>query len=142
MYFFATDKYLKKPTKRDKTLRFNLICSPVQVDAPTFTMNSHSENRVPLWIDNEPVHTNVEFLVTNSATGKSISASAALPEHVDRVVKSSYRAFAQWSRTTIWQRRDLLLKAAKLLEERRREIESILKVRRSTIIFKFVNNRV
>ncbi|UPK97224.1 hypothetical protein LCI18_008159 [Fusarium solani-melongenae] len=91
-------------------------------------MNSHSENRVPLWIDNEPVHTNVEFLVTNSATGKSISASAALPEHVDRVVESSYRAFAQWSRTTIWQRRGLLLKAAKLLEERRREIESILKV--------------
>ncbi|KAI8680417.1 Aldedh domain-containing protein [Fusarium keratoplasticum] len=91
-------------------------------------MNSHSENRVPLWIDNEPVHTNIEFLVTNSATGKSISASAALPEHVDRVVESSYRAFAQWSRTTIWQRRGLLLKAAKLLEERRREIESILKV--------------
>lgn len=99
-------------------------------------MNSPSENRVPLWIDNESVHTNVEFQVTNSATGKSISASAALPEHVDRVVKSSYRAFAQWSRTTIWQRRDLLLKAAKLLEERRREIESILKVRRRTIISK------
>lgn len=97
-------------------------------------MNSPNDNKVPLWIDNEPVHTNVEFLVTNSATGKSISASAALPEHVDRVVESSYRAFAQWSRTTIWQRRDLLLKAAKLLEERRREIERILRVSKRSII--------
>ncbi|RSL60784.1 hypothetical protein CEP54_006623 [Fusarium duplospermum] len=91
-------------------------------------MSSPSESRVPLWIDNEPVHTNVEFLVTNSATGKSISASAALAEDVDRIVESSQRAFAQWRCTTTWQRRDLLLKAAKLLEERKSEIDCILKV--------------
>ncbi|RMJ07095.1 hypothetical protein CDV36_013301 [Fusarium kuroshium] len=91
-------------------------------------MSSPNESRAPLWIDNEPVHTNVEFLVTNSATGKSISASAALPEDVDRIVESSQRAFAQWRGTTTWQRRDLLLKAAKLLEERRSEIECVLKV--------------
>ncbi|RSM11501.1 hypothetical protein CEP52_002980 [Fusarium oligoseptatum] len=91
-------------------------------------MSSPSESRVPLWIDNEPVHTNVEFLVTNSATGKSISASAALPGDVDRIVESSQRAFVQWRGTTTWQRRDLLLKAAKLLEERRSEIECVLKV--------------
>ncbi|RSL83984.1 hypothetical protein CEP51_004196 [Fusarium floridanum] len=91
-------------------------------------MSSPSESTVPLWIDNEPVHTNVEFLVTNSATGKLMSASAALPGDVDRIVESSQRAFAQWRGTTTWQRRDLLLKAAKLLEERRSEIERVLKV--------------
>ncbi|VUC22998.1 unnamed protein product [Clonostachys rosea] len=92
-------------------------------------MRSPTEQpEVPLWIDNKPVHTGIQFSVTNTATGKSISASGISLQLVDDVVESSHRAFAGWRNTTTWQRQDLLLQAAKLLEERRDMAENILRV--------------
>ncbi|CAG9957076.1 unnamed protein product [Clonostachys rosea f. rosea IK726] len=91
-------------------------------------MSLPREPGIPLWIDNKPVHTDIQFPVTNHATGKSILASGISLQLVHSVVESSHRAFAGWRHTTTWQRQDLLLKAANLLEERRGVAENILRV--------------
>jgi acyl-CoA reductase-like NAD-dependent aldehyde dehydrogenase len=94
---------------------------------------SYLESRiVPLWVGNEAVLSDITFPVTNSATGESVTAHGATPEIVQNAVDSSYHAFNTWKRTSPWQRRKLLTKAANLLRERREEVAAIL--RASTII--------
>src|SRR5687768_9228385 len=83
---------------------------------------------VPLWVDNEPLYTDNKFEVRNSATGQSITACAITPALVGSVVDSSHRAFAEWKESTAWKRRELLLRAASLLDERRLEAERIMNV--------------
>lgn len=84
---------------------------------------------VPLWIDNEPVPTDVVFPVTNNATKTSISAYGATEVTVKQAITSSHRAFQSWKQTTHWQRGDLLQRAAQLLRDRKDEAARILRVR-------------
>ncbi|KAF2788526.1 aldehyde dehydrogenase [Melanomma pulvis-pyrius CBS 109.77] len=67
-------------------------------------MYSHGESTVPLWIDNEPVRSDITFTVTNQGTNRSISAYGASTEDVKRAI------------------------CTKLLEEHRDEVAQILKV--------------
>ncbi|KAJ4859459.1 aldehyde dehydrogenase family domain-containing protein [Trichoderma breve] len=83
---------------------------------------------VPLWIGNKAVLSGITFPVTNSATGESLTAHGATPEIVQNAVDSSYQAFNTWKRSSPWQRRELLTRAANLLRERREEAAAILRV--------------
>lgn len=83
---------------------------------------------VPLWIDNEAILSETTFSATNSATKVSVTAYGATPEIVRKAIDSSYRAFSAWKRTSPWRRRELLTRAANLLQERRDEVAAILRV--------------
>jgi acyl-CoA reductase-like NAD-dependent aldehyde dehydrogenase len=91
-------------------------------------MASEPKRQVPMWIDNEPVQSDIKFTVTNQANGETLEAYGATPEIVKRAVDSSHRAFRSWRRTSPWERRELFSKAAQLLRERKDEAASILRV--------------
>jgi acyl-CoA reductase-like NAD-dependent aldehyde dehydrogenase len=84
---------------------------------------------VPLWIDNDAVFSKTTFQAINSSTGESVTAYGATPELVQKAIDSSHRAFATWKQTSPWRRRELLTRAANLLQERRDEVAAILRVR-------------
>lgn len=87
---------------------------------------------VPLWIGNEAVLSDITFPVINSATGESVTAHGATPEIVKNTIDSSYQAFNAWKRTSPWQRRELLTRAANLLRECREEVAAILRASTTT----------
>lgn len=77
---------------------------------------------VPLWINGQEVLTSTTFDVispnTNEICWKSASATK---EDALRVVEAAQAAFPSWSNTKPTIRRDILLKAADLLEARAEE---------------------
>lgn len=85
---------------------------------------------VPLWIDNKPVKSGTTFPVINNGNGNTTSAYGATPEIVKDAIRSSHLAFASWRKTTPWERRDLLLNAARLLAEQSDVARAILEVRK------------
>ncbi|CAM1506021.1 Fc.00g056620.m01.CDS01 [Cosmosporella sp. VM-42] len=91
-------------------------------------MNSQLDGPVPLWIDNEAVHSDIIFSVTNHGTQTSTLAFGCSPDLARQAVQSSSQAFVTWRGTTPWKRRELLMNAARLLDERRSVAASILNV--------------
>jgi delta 1-pyrroline-5-carboxylate dehydrogenase len=83
---------------------------------------------VPMWIDNTPVVSDVRFSVVNHGTGHTFSAYGATVDITRHAIESSQSAFETWRRSTPWERRDVLLRAAELLAERRDAIEAIIRV--------------
>jgi acyl-CoA reductase-like NAD-dependent aldehyde dehydrogenase len=78
---------------------------------------------VPLIIDGEDVQTATTFNVTSPATGKVIhQSSSASVEDVNRAVESAQAGFKVWSSMKPMARRDLLLKAASVMEARKEEL--------------------
>ena len=91
-------------------------------------MDSPEPQPVPLWIDNEAVISDIIFPVVNHGTGSTSSAYGATAEIVREAINSSHRAFQLWRKTTPWQRRDLFLRAAQLLESQKDEVAKLFKV--------------
>jgi acyl-CoA reductase-like NAD-dependent aldehyde dehydrogenase len=74
---------------------------------------------VPLWIDGKEVFTESTFDVISPNTNKSCWKSAsATKDDALRAVETAQAAFPSWSKTKPDVRRDILLKAADLLEAR------------------------
>jgi acyl-CoA reductase-like NAD-dependent aldehyde dehydrogenase len=74
---------------------------------------------VPLWIDGKEEFTSSTFDVTTPKTNETCwKAASATTEDALRAVSSAQAAFPSWSKTKPTTRRDILLKAADLLEER------------------------
>lgn len=76
-----------------------------------------------LIIDNTDVRTSEVFAVTDPITGNAIhSAPAATKEQAIQAIASAERAFEEWRDTTPIQRRDILMKATRVLEDRKDEL--------------------
>ncbi|KAJ9615425.1 hypothetical protein H2200_001500 [Cladophialophora chaetospira] len=87
----------------------------------------HTVEDVPLWIDNEAVHSANKFEVKNSSTQEvQWTASGADVDLAKRAVGSASRAFVPWSRTHPTQRRRIFLKAAELFRSRRAELVDVM----------------
>lgn len=66
------------------------------------------------WVDAEDGKT---FVTTNPATGEKLAECAdASAADVDRAVKAARAAFATWSKTSVQERSEILLKIADLIE--------------------------
>lgn len=88
---------------------------------------------VPLWIDNQTFTSEIVFPVINHGNGRTTSAYGATIDIVQDAIRSCQTAFESWRHTTPWERRELLLNAAKILTERANVVKEILEVRLSPV---------
>ncbi len=77
----------------------------------------------PLIINNESVVTDIKFEVHAPATGElsGYCAGASVDDAV-RAVESAKAAFPAWSKTKAYDRRDILFKAAEIMQSRKEEL--------------------
>lgn len=74
---------------------------------------------VPLVINGKEEHSSASFDVVSPYTNQPCwTAAAATPQDAIRAVEAAHAAFPAWSQTKPTVRRDILLKAADLLEQR------------------------
>ena len=77
---------------------------------------------VPLWLDGKEVTTSKTFDVISPVSDRVIhKAAAASVEDVEATLRSSQQAFRKWSLSPPPVRRDIFLKAAQILIERKEE---------------------
>lgn len=85
--------------------------------------------KVPLWIENHEHSSDIVFPVVHSETGATVhEAYGATPDIAAQAVDSAQKAFLSWRNTKPWYRRELLLKAADYLRQKRGEVADVLKV--------------
>lgn len=85
---------------------------------------AHSNTAVtPLIIDNESIETDIKFEVYAPATGELNGYCAGVSvEDANRAVDSAQAAFLSWKKTTAYDRRDILMKAADIMAARKEEL--------------------
>lgn len=92
---------------------------PTSAYPSTMTTPTNTGLTVPLLINGQEETTPNTFPVTSPYTNSTIwTASAATPEDAIRAVEAANAAFPAWSQTKPTVRRDILLKAADILEAR------------------------
>ncbi|KAF4555974.1 Aldehyde dehydrogenase-like protein 17 [Elsinoe fawcettii] len=80
---------------------------------------------IPLWIDGKEVTTSVVFDVQSPGTSKQIwKCYGASKKEADQAVEAAQRAFKTWRKTKPQKIRDILLKAAEIMEKRKDELAS------------------
>ncbi|KAK7403432.1 hypothetical protein QQX98_010798 [Neonectria punicea] len=78
---------------------------------------------VPLIINGRDVEAPSSFPATSPLTGeRTWSYSCATKQHVEDAIQSAHDAFPAWSRTKASHRRDILLRAADVMNARREEL--------------------
>ncbi|BCS23854.1 aldehyde dehydrogenase [Aspergillus puulaauensis] len=81
---------------------------------------------IPLIINNESVVTDNLFEVNNPATGEILySCAGASVEDATRAVATAKAAFPSWSKTHPYERREILNKAADIMDSRKEEFIKI-----------------
>lgn len=81
---------------------------------------------LPLIINNESVVTDNLFEVNNPATGEILySCAGASVEDATRAVATAKAAFPSWSKTHPYERREILNKAADIMDSRKEEFIKI-----------------
>ncbi|KAJ5550863.1 hypothetical protein N7535_001198 [Penicillium sp. DV-2018c] len=77
----------------------------------------------PLIIDNESIETDIKFEVHAPATGELHSYCAGVSvDEANRAVDSAQAAFRGWSKTSAYDRRDILMRAADIMASRKEEL--------------------
>ncbi|MCJ1291708.1 hypothetical protein MMC34_003253 [Xylographa carneopallida] len=85
--------------------------------------NGASEKIIPLQINGKEVKTSTTFDVVDPSTGKVIWKSAsASKEDAMNAIEAAQAAFPAWSKTKPAKRRNILLKAAEILQSRVEEL--------------------
>lgn len=99
---------------------------------------------IPLWLDGKEVTTTNSYDVVSPKTGQVLykSASASI-EDAERALQSAHKAFESWSTTKPDFRRDILLRAAAILEQRKDELFKLVNEETGAAdsMFKFDYNR-
>lgn len=95
--------------------------------ASSSALSQTSAYRIPLLIDGRDVTTEQSFAVQNPRTGKAVWESSTCTEkHAAQAVKAAEDAFPQWSQTKPSERRDIFIRAADIIERRRKELGSYM----------------
>ncbi|MCJ1388709.1 hypothetical protein MMC18_001558 [Xylographa bjoerkii] len=85
--------------------------------------NGSTERIIPLQINGKEVKTSTTFDVVDPSTGKVIWKSAsASKEDAINAIEAAQAAFPAWSKTKPSKRRDIMLKAAEILQSRGEEL--------------------
>ncbi|GKU07439.1 unnamed protein product [Fusarium langsethiae] len=78
---------------------------------------------IPLVINGQQVHGSESSPVISPLTGEQVwSFSCASKDQLQEAVQNAHDTFSDWSRTKVSDRRDILLKAADIMEKRREEL--------------------
>lgn len=86
-------------------------------------VNGSSNHTVPIQVNGKEVETEHTFDVVNPATGKVIwESSSASKKDAISAVEAAKAAFPAWSKTKPSKRRDILLKAANIVDSRAEEL--------------------
>lgn len=89
--------------------------------------NQETKSDVNLLVGGRSVETDSTFPVINPRTGKTIwKCSSASTTDCAKAVEAAQAAFPSWSRTRPAFRRDIFLRAANLIEERKDLLESYM----------------
>ena len=82
---------------------------------------------LPLWIDGKEASTPTTFDVYSPSTGDKVwSSCGATAKEATEAVESAQRAFKSWRKTKPAERRQILLKAADIMEARRAELKEYM----------------
>lgn len=88
----------------------------------TSNANGVASYTVPFYIDGKEVTSSVTFPVVSPSTGETLwHASSASAKDALAAVEAAAKAFPTWSKTKPIFRRNILFKAAELLEKREKE---------------------
>ncbi|KAG8623270.1 hypothetical protein KVT40_008246 [Elsinoe batatas] len=80
---------------------------------------------IPLWIDGKEVTTSTVFDVQSPATSKQIwKCYGASKKETDQAVEAAQKAFKTWRKTKPQKIRDILFKAAEIMQRRQQELAS------------------
>lgn len=97
----------------------------VPLSAPTGATATTTTGKIPipLLIDNQSIITDNQFKVQNPATNQiaGLCVGATVDDAI-HAVDSAKAAFAPWSKTTPYARRDILLRAADIMQSRKEEL--------------------
>ena len=86
-------------------------------------VNGSSNYTIPIQIDGKEVTTEHTFDVINPATGKLLWASSSASKNDSlNAIEAARTAYPAWSKTKPSKRRDILLKAAEIVESRANEL--------------------
>lgn len=86
-------------------------------------MSGTASNVTPLIINGESVVTDIKFEVTAPATGElSGYCAGASVDDARRAVDAAQAAFPAWAKTQAHERRDILQRAAEIMESRKEEL--------------------
>ena len=89
---------------------------------PIATANGTTKS-VPLFLDGKEIHPAKSFPITSALTGRLIhNCASASVDDAAAAVESASRAFRTWRKVTPIKRRDILLRAAEVMQERREEL--------------------
>ncbi len=89
-------------------------------------MSTPSNQTYALTIDGQAVRTAAMIDVRNPATGEVFAqAPAASAGDLDRAVAAASHAFEQWSRTPVAERKALLVKAARIIDDHADELAAL-----------------
>jgi acyl-CoA reductase-like NAD-dependent aldehyde dehydrogenase len=89
----------------------------------TSTLAAAEGAPVPFFINGKEVHQERKFNVVSPATGEVVHESASATEaDVHAAVDAAAEAFKTWRKTLPRTRRDILLKAAEVIERRKDEL--------------------
>jgi acyl-CoA reductase-like NAD-dependent aldehyde dehydrogenase len=89
-------------------------------------MSTPSDQTYALTIDGEAVKTTATIDVRNPATGEVFAqAPAADAGDLDRAVAAAGRAFEEWSRAPVAERKALILKAAQIIDDHAAELAAL-----------------
>lgn len=89
-------------------------------------MSTPSDQSYVLTIDGEAVRTAATIDVRNPATGEVFAQAPAADAHdLDRAVAAAGRAFGEWSRAPVAERKALLLKAAQIIDDHAAELAAL-----------------
>ena len=89
-------------------------------------MSTPSNQTYALTIDGQAVRTAAMIDVRNPATGEVFAqAPAAGADDLDRAVAAASHAFEQWSRTPVAERKALLVKAARIIDDHADELAAL-----------------
>lgn len=87
------------------------------------TEGSGADYTVPFLINGKEVHAQKSFDVVSPATGKVVhKCGAATETEVKAAVDAASTAFKSWKNATVKTRRDILFKAAEVMERRKDEL--------------------
>lgn len=91
-------------------------------------MKATTQKKVNLLINNQEVHTQKYFVVRDPGKFDEIVGEVAegTIEDVDRAVRAAHKAFLSWKNVTVQERVQLVMAAAKVLEDSMAELKPLL----------------
>ncbi len=111
---------IEAPFRNEPFVDFSLAENKRRMERALADVGSGMGREYDIIIGGKRLRTEGKIVSTNPARPKEIVGihQRAGEEHVDMAVRAAHKAFAQWSRTPVQQRADLLFRVAQKIRER------------------------